>query len=75
MQSKDTLATKELKKICSYSRRQKAQGRRQKLRKSRVSKIKNVLITLAVAIAILRQDFYEEKANEVFNKNLSEKWI
>ncbi len=38
-----------------YSRRQKAEGRRQKaegskLRKSRVSTIKNVLITLAVAI-------------------------
>jgi hypothetical protein len=31
-------------------RRQRAEGRRQKLRKSRVSTIKNVLITLAVAI-------------------------
>jgi hypothetical protein len=33
-------------------RRQKAEGRRQKLRKSRVSTIKNVLITLAVAIKL-----------------------
>ena len=31
-------------------RRHRAEGRRQKLRKSRVSTIKNVLITLAVAI-------------------------
>jgi hypothetical protein len=33
-------------------RRHRAEGRRQKLRKSRVSTIKNVLITLAVAITL-----------------------
>jgi hypothetical protein len=38
-----------LKVIAEDSR---AEGRRQKLRKSRVSTIKNVLITLAVAISL-----------------------
>jgi hypothetical protein len=38
----------------AQGRRHRAEGRRQKLRKSRVSTIKNVLITLAVAITLIQ---------------------